>query len=67
MDPTFHKARWNLSDGYALLGWSEADLAESRTVARVMRRRDPRVTRASQDQVLYSNRRAVGLYRQRGA
>ncbi len=62
LDPSFHKARWNLSDGYVLLGWHEADLHESREIARVMRRRDPRVTKAAQDQVLYGSRGSAAQY-----
>lgn len=61
-DPSFHKARWNLADGYFLLGWSEADLHETRAISRVMRRRDPRVTKASQDQSLYSYRSLAAAY-----
>lgn len=62
IDPTFQKARWNLSDAFLLLGWSEADLQESRSVAKVLVRRDLRVTEVSQEQVLHSMRGAVAEY-----
>ena len=51
LDPSFQKARWNLTDGYSALGWSEADLQEAQTLSRILRRRDPRVTGLGSDRL----------------
>ncbi|GAA0642779.1 hypothetical protein [Brevundimonas lenta] len=59
LDPTFHKARWNVSDSLLAMGRDEDLLAENRLTERAMRRRDPRVTEASQGQVLHNVRSSI--------
>ena len=56
IDPSFHKARWNVSDALAIMGRREEDLREQRLIERAMSRRDPRVTKIAQDQVLHNAR-----------
>ena len=63
MDPSFHKARWNVSDALAILGRQEEDLHELRLIERAMRRRDQRVTKVAQDQVLHSSRGTIAEYK----
>ena len=62
MDPTFHKARWNVSDALSIMGRQEENLHEVLLTERAMRRRDRRVTKTAQDQVLHNARTTIARY-----
>ncbi|HEY8572494.1 tetratricopeptide repeat protein [Phenylobacterium sp.] len=47
-DQTFEKLRWNLKDALEVMGRDEELLKEARVLQPILRRRDPRVTDASQ-------------------